>query len=75
LAIDQGTTSTRVLAITHNLKVIDQASRDHAQISHKPGWVEHDPEEIYNNIIDCLNEICLRNNLSRSNVKAIGIAN
>jgi glycerol kinase len=44
LAIDQGTTSSRVLVIDQYLKVLDIASREHKQISTKPGWVEQDPE-------------------------------
>jgi glycerol kinase len=75
LAIDQGTTSSRVLVFDHDLKVLDVASREHKQISAKPGWVEHDPEEIFNNVVECLNEVCQRRGLSASNVKAIGITN
>jgi glycerol kinase len=58
LSIDQGTTSSRVLVIDHNLKVLDVAQREHNQISMKPGWVEHDVEEIYQNVAACLNEVC-----------------
>ena len=64
LSIDQGTTSSRVLVIDHNLKVLDVAQREHKQISAKPGWVEHDVEEIYANVAACLNEVCERNGLS-----------
>ena len=58
LAIDQGTTSSRVLVIDHDLQVLDIAQREHEQISQKPGWVEHDPSVIYDNVIACLNEVC-----------------
>ena len=75
LSIDQGTTSSRALLLNHDLKVIDSASREHAQISPKPGWVEHNPEEILGNIIQCLQEICQKNNLDATKVKAIGITN
>lgn len=51
LSIDQGTTSSRVLVISKDLKVLDSASVEHAQISLKPGWVEHDPEEIFKNVV------------------------
>jgi hypothetical protein len=40
-----------------------------------PGWVEHDPEEIFDNVLECLIEVCSRNKLSNQTVKAIGIAN
>jgi glycerol kinase len=61
-----------VLVIDHNLKVLDIAQREHKQISSKPGWVEHDPEQIYNNVVECLKEVHSRNNLD---VKAVGITN
>ena len=64
LAIDQGTTSTRVIAIDQNLKILDIASRSHEQISLKPGWVEHNPNKIFMNVVECLNEVCKRNNLT-----------
>ena len=59
----------------HDLKIIDSASREHEQISQKPGWVEHDPTEIFNKVIECLKEVCDRNGLSKANVKALGITN
>ena len=75
LAIDQGTTSSRVLMINHNLKVVDVAARDHEQISQKPGWVEHNPEEIYKNVVECLQEVCERNKLTSDKIASIGITN
>jgi glycerol kinase len=61
-----------VLVIDQNLKVLDMASREHKQISSKPGWVEHDPEVIYNNVVECLADVQQRNNLD---IKAVGITN
>ena len=55
MAIDQGTTSSRVLLIDQDLKIIDSASREHEQISHHPGWCEHDPMVIYRNVVECQN--------------------
>jgi len=75
LAIDQGTTSSRVLVVDHDLNVLDSAQREHKQISPKPGWVEHDPEEIFRMVIECLKEVCERNGLTKDNVKALGITN
>lgn len=43
LTIDQGTTSSRVLMINHDLRVVDVEQREHPQISKHPGWCEHDP--------------------------------
>ena len=73
MAIDQGTTSSRVLLIDQNLKVVDTAQREHEQICLHPGWCEHDPMEIYNNVLACSKEVLERN--SDAQVQAIGITN
>ncbi len=75
LAIDQGTTSTRVLVIDSELRVVDFAFRELKQITPFPGWVEHDPEEIFETVTQCLKEVVSKHNLNKSNVKAIGITN
>ena len=46
LAIDQGTTGTTVLAVDKSLRVIAKQNREFRQIYPKPGWVEHDLEDI-----------------------------
>ena len=46
-AIDQGTTSTRFMVFDRLGKVVSAAQREHDQIYPQPGWVEHDPEEIW----------------------------
>lgn len=81
MAIDQGTTSSRVLLIDEDLKIVDSASRDITQISKHPGWCEHDPMEIYRGVVECHNEVIDKNREAlvnadgSSNVKAIGITN
>ena len=59
----------------HNLKVVDVAQKEFKQIAPKVGWVEHDPEEIWQTVKDCLSEVTQRNSLDKNNVKAIGITN
>ena len=46
-AIDQGTTSTRFMIFDHGGKVVEVDQREHEQMYPKPGWVEHDPMEIW----------------------------
>ena len=46
-AIDQGTTSTRFIIFDHAGKIVSIAQKEHGQIFPQPGWVEHDPEEIW----------------------------
>ncbi len=57
LAIDQGTTGTTVLVFDHELQVKAKASCEFPQIYPKPGWVEHDPEEILNSVRSALQEV------------------
>ena len=46
-AIDQGTTSSRCMIFDHGGNVVSVAQKEHEQIYPKPGWVEHDPMEIW----------------------------
>ena len=46
-AVDQGTTSTRFMIFDHAGKVVGLDQKEHEQIYPKPGWVEHDPMEIW----------------------------
>ncbi len=46
-AVDQGTTSTRFMVFDHGGKVVGYEQKEHEQIYPKPGWVEHDPLEIW----------------------------
>ncbi|RYJ15365.1 glycerol kinase, partial [Halogeometricum borinquense] len=48
-AIDQGTTGTRFMVFDHDGRVVANAYQKHEQIYPEPGWVEHDPEEIWEN--------------------------
>lgn len=74
-SIDQGTTSSLVAVVDQNLKIVDSAFRPHKQIRPQQDWVEHDPEEIYQNVLDCIDELIKRNNFTAKNVSAVGITN
>jgi glycerol kinase len=52
LAIDQGTTSTRAIVFDKKGSLVSTSQLAHKQIFPKPGWVEHDPVEIWNNTRD-----------------------
>ena len=56
LAIDQGTTGTKVLAIDRSGRVIGRAYREIGQHYPRPGWVEHDPEEIWRSVRDAADQ-------------------
>ena len=75
LSLDQGTTSSRALLFDHEGKVRAVAQREFAQIFPQPGWVEHDPEEIFASQIAVALEALSRAHLQPNDVAAIGIAN
>jgi len=61
LAIDQSTSATKAVLFDARGKVLDKASRAHRQIYPQPGWVEHDAEEIWKNVLAVIGEIARRN--------------
>jgi glycerol kinase len=61
LAIDQSTSATKALLFTEQGQIIDQESREHRQIYPRPGWVEHDGEEIYANTLAAIRVLLERN--------------
>lgn len=75
LALDQGTTSSRTLLIDRQGKLIDIAQKEFTQIYPKPGWVEHDPEEIWESQWETVKQILSNNQISLSDIAAIGITN
>jgi len=74
-AIDQGTTSTRFIVLDKNGRIVSSAQKEHAQIYPKPGWVEHDPEEIWRRTQDVIIAAMEPKGLRPSDLAAIGIAN
>lgn len=75
LAIDQGTTGSTALILDRELAVLARANREFPQHFPKPGWVEHDPEDIWTSVCDAINEALGRANVEVSRIAAIGITN
>ncbi len=74
-AIDQGTTSTRFIVFDHSGKIVAIDQKEHRQIFPKPGWVEHDPIEIYENTLQVIHNALQKTSLSISDLSALGITN
>jgi len=74
-AIDQGTTSTRFIVFDRSGQVAAVAQKEHEQIYPQPGWVEHNPEEIWQNTREVIWEAMARGRLQASDLVAIGITN
>jgi glycerol kinase len=74
-ALDQGTTSNRFIIFDHDGQIVAVDQKEHEQIFPKPGWVEHNPLEIWQNAQDVIGGALARANLSGSDLAAIGITN
>jgi glycerol kinase len=75
MAIDQGTTSTRAILFTEEATIAGSAQREHEQIFPRPGWVEHDPEEIWANARWVIEAALEGAGARAADIAAIGITN
>ena len=75
LALDQGTTSSRAIVFDENGRPRGSAQREFRQIFPQPGWVEHDPEEIWRSQLACARAALRRTGLDASRLAAAGITN
>ncbi len=75
LALDQGTTSSRAIVFDQNGLIVSVAQKEFRQLFPQPGWVEHDPEEIWSSQLGVAAEAITRAGLTAENIHAIGITN
>ena len=75
LALDQGTTSSRSILFDKSGSIIAVAQKEFTQIFPKPGWVEHNPEEIWESQLATAKEVLAKANVSTQEIAAIGITN
>jgi glycerol kinase len=75
LALDQGTTSSRAILFDHQGHICGSAAMEFPQHFPQPGWVEHDPNEIWNSQLTVARKVLLDNHIDSNQVLAIGIAN
>ncbi|MGM7667395.1 glycerol kinase GlpK [Microbacterium sp. A93] len=75
ISIDQGTTSTRVVVMTQDGRLAGSAQREHRQYFPQPGWVEHDPLEIWENTRELSGLALTRARMRPSDVAGVGITN
>lgn len=75
LALDQGTTSSRAIVFNHDGGIVAVAQREFQQIYPKPGWVEHDPMEIWSSQNSTAAEALSRANLPTDAIAAVGVTN
>jgi glycerol kinase len=75
LALDQGTTSSRAIIFNHKAEIIATAQKEIQQIFPKPGWVEHNPDEIWSSQAGVAAEVIAKSGFTGNDIKAIGITN
>nr|BFF19158.1 hypothetical protein GCM10025730_26790 [Promicromonospora thailandica] len=75
LAIDQGTTSTRAIVFNHSGTIVSTGQLEHDQIFPKAGWVEHNPEQIWDNTRQVVGLALTKANLNHTDLAAVGITN
>lgn len=74
-ALDQGTTSTRFIVFDRRGRIVASAQKEHQQIYPQPGWVEHDPREIWRRTLEVIEEACVAKALDPRAIASIGITN
>jgi len=74
-ALDQGTTSSRFIIFDHSGQIVAVEQKEHEQIFPQPGWVEHNPAEIWQNTRDVIRSALEKSGLTGSDLAAIGITN
>ena len=74
-AIDQGTTSTRCILFNHQGNIVSVGQKEHQQIYPHPGWVEHNPTEIWKNTLEVIALARINVSAHVSDIAAVGITN
>ncbi len=75
LSIDQSTTATKALLYDIDGNLVAQKNKDHKQFFPNPGWVEHDPIEIYKNTKKAVKKVIKKSGISTDEIAALGITN
>ena len=75
VSIDQGTASSRCLVFDSRARIVSVAQKEHRHHYPMPGWVEHDPEEIWRNVLTVVAQALEKADLSPTELSALGIAN
>jgi len=75
LVIDQGTTRTKTVIYDKKAKVISRSYREVACYYPQPGWVEHNPQEIWNSCLACIKETIQKSRIEKDDISAVAITN
>jgi glycerol kinase len=75
VAIDQGTTGTTVLVVDEEMRIVGRETREFRQLYPQPGWVEHDPDDIWKSVEEALAGALRGSGIDAASVAAVGITN
>ena len=75
LSLDQGTTSSRAIVFSHQGEIVATGQHEFPQHFPHPGWVEHEPQDIWNSTIDSAREAIEKAGIQAADITAIGITN
>ncbi|PAV27762.1 glycerol kinase [Virgibacillus profundi] len=75
LALDQGTTSSRAVIFNHDGEIVETGQKEFEQIFQKPGWVEHDANEIWTSVLACISDVLRKSDIDPEHIAGIGITN
>ncbi|MEI3607022.1 glycerol kinase GlpK [Pseudogracilibacillus sp. SE30717A] len=75
LSLDQGTTSSRAILFNHEGEIVETAQQEFEQFFPKPGWVEHDANEIWTSILACIAGVLRKADVGPEQIEGIGITN
>jgi glycerol kinase len=75
LSIDQSTSGTKAILFDKQGRVVHRCTREHRQYYPKPGWVEHDPEEIYQKTLEVINNLLIETSILKEQLTVISITN
>ncbi|MCB0351536.1 MAG: glycerol kinase GlpK [Bdellovibrionales bacterium] len=75
MAIDQGTTGTTVAIVDQSGFIVDKVNNEYPQIYPQPGWVEHNPEDIWHSVTKTIGEVLKKSGINPKEIATIGITN
>lgn len=75
LSLDQGTTSSRAILFNQKGEIVETDQKEFEQFFQKPGWVEHDANEIWTSVLSCISEVLRKSDIEPNQIAGIGITN
>jgi glycerol kinase len=75
LAVDQSTTTTKAVIFNRRAEVVGRCDVNHQQIYPRKGWVEHDPQEIYRNLVEAVRQVLEKTKISTDDISALSVTN